>query len=317
MIIVTGAAGFIGSNLVQHLAADGEDVLAVDDLSRGEKFVNLVGARLSDYLDKREFLEQVKGDHLPARRVDAVFHQGACTVTTEWDGRYMMDNNYQYSKALLHWCRRHRIPFIYASSASVYGLGPGFHEQAPTRPLNVYGYSKLLFDQYWLAREPDWRCPVLGLRYFNVYGPREHHKGSMASVAWHLHEQLESDGRLRLFAGSDGYGDGEQCRDFIHVDDVVRVNLWLARQPTSSGIFNVGTGRARSFNALAEALIAYFGRGEIEYIPFPERLKGRYQSFTQADITALRRVGYGEDFISLEDGVAAYMSWLAESPGAC
>lgn len=311
MIIVTGGAGFIGSNLVHALSERGEDVLVVDDLTRGEKFVNLVGARVHDYLDKRVFLERVVADDLPAKRVDAVFHQGACAVTTEWDGRYMMDNNYEYSKAMLHWCSRHRVPFIYASSAAVYGLGPEFHEEAPTRPLNVYGYSKLLFDQYWQARESDWNCPIFGLRYFNVYGPREQHKGAMASVAFHLHNQYRDGGRLRLFEGSDGYGDGEQRRDFIHVDDAVRVNLWCATQPRSNGIFNVGTGRARSFNALAKAMISHFGKGEIEYIPFPDHLRGRYQSFTEADVSTLRQAGYDRDFISLEDGVAAYMSWLA------
>ena len=311
MIIVTGGAGFIGSNLVHALAERGEDVLVVDDLTRGEKFVNLVGAKLHDYLDKRAFLERARADDLPAKRVDAVFHQGACAVTTEWDGRYMMDNNYEYSKVLLDWCHRHRVPFIYASSAAVYGLGPEFHEEAPTRPLNVYGYSKLLFDEYWLARGADWRCPIFGLRYFNVYGPREQHKGGMASVAWHLHNQLAEDGRLRLFEGSDGYGDGEQRRDFVHVLDAVRVNLWCAEQPDSSGIYNVGTGQARSFNALAKAMISHFGKGEIEYIPFPDHLRGRYQSFTEADVSRLREAGYDRDFISLEDGVAAYMKWLA------
>lgn len=315
MIIITGAAGFIGSNLVHALSLNGDDVMAVDDLTRGEKFINLVGAGIRDYLDKRDFLEALRADALPSKGVDAVFHQGACTVTTEWDGRYMMDNNYQYSKALLAWCDRHRVPFIYASSASVYGLGPEFHENAPTRPLNVYGYSKLLFDQHWLSRERGWRCPVVGLRYFNVYGPRERHKGPMASVALHLHDQLRRDGRLRLFEGYDGYGDGEQARDFIHVDDVVRVNLWFAEQPNSSGIYNLGTGRARTFNDLAGAILRHFRRGEIEYIPFPDHLKGRYQSFTQADISALRAAGYERDFISLEDGVASYMSWLSGQPG--
>lgn len=314
MMIVTGGAGFIGSNLVHELSSSGDDVLAVDDLTRGEKFANLVGARLADYLDKRAFLAALQNDALPARQVDAVFHQGACAVTTEWDGRYMLDNNYEYSKAVLEWCHRNRVPFIYASSAAVYGLGPEFSETAPTRPLNVYGYSKLLFDEFWLARRDQWRCPIMGLRYFNVYGPRERHKGAMASVALHLHDQLHRDGKLRLFEGSDGYADGEQRRDFIHVDDVVQVNLWFAQQSSLSGVYNLGTGRARTFNDLAKAVIRHFGRGEIEYIPFPEHLKGRYQSFTEADISALREAGYAEDFISLEDGVASYMSWLSEQP---
>jgi ADP-L-glycero-D-manno-heptose 6-epimerase len=314
MIIVTGGAGFIGSNIVHGLNARGiRDILVVDDLTDGRKCVNLADADIRDYADKDDFLRRVQAgeDFGP---VEAVFHQGACSSTTEWDGRFVMAVNYEYTKALLAWCTARKVPFFYASSASVYGMGPTFREAREfERPLNMYAYSKFLFDCHLRPQLPTLGSQVTGLRYFNVYGPREQHKGSMASVAWHFHNQLTESGRLRLFEGCDGYGPGEQQRDFIHVDDVVAVNLWLFDNPQVSGIFNVGTGRAQSFNEVARAAINWHkgGGGGIDYIPFPEHLKGRYQSFTEADVGALRNAGYEHPFMPVEVGVPRYMEWLA------
>ena len=313
MIIVTGGAGFIGSNLVKGLNARGErDVLVVDDLTDGKKFLNIADCTLADYLDKDDFLKRIQAGDNFGSRVRAVFHQGACSTTTEWNGRYMMATNYEYSKCLLHYCRDQRIPFIYASSAAVYGATQGFLEEPECEvPLNVYGYSKLLFDQYYRRLAPTLTSQVVGLRYFNVYGPRENHKGGMASVAFHLKNQLRAEGKVKLFEGCDGYGPGEQRRDFIYVDDVVDVNLWLLDNPHVSGIFNCGTGRSQSFNDVAQAvLLDYHEKDGLEYIPFPEHLRGRYQSYTQADMSALRRAGYNAAFRSVEQGVREYMAWL-------
>lgn len=312
MIVVTGGAGFIGSNLVKALNARGRsDVLVVDNLEDGAKFVNIVDCDIIDYLDQDDFLARVMAGEQFAEPIEAVFHQGACSTTTEWDGRYMLRNNYEYSKHLLHYCLERHIPFIYASSAAVYGAGKVFKENpAHEAPLNVYGYSKLLFDQYVRRQLGKAWSQVVGLRYFNVYGPREQHKGGMASVAYHLRNQLRETGKLRLFEGSDGYANGEQQRDFIYVADAVAVNLWFWEQRDTSGIFNLGTGSSRSFNDVARAVIYAEGRGEIEYIPFPDHLRGCYQSFTEADMGALRAAGYVQPFTSIEAGVHAYMEWL-------
>ncbi|ANQ86724.1 ADP-glyceromanno-heptose 6-epimerase [Azoarcus olearius] len=320
MIIVTGGAGFIGSNIVQGLNDRGiTDILVVDDLRDGRKCLNLADADIRDYMDMDDFLARIQtGEDLG--RVEAVFHEGACSSTTEWDGRFVMRVNYEYTKALLAWCTQRKIPLIYASSASVYGMGPTFREAREfEQPLNMYAYSKFLFDCH-LRAQQGIESQVVGLRYFNVYGPREQHKGSMASVAYHFNNQLNESGRVRLFEGSDGYGPGEQRRDFIHVDDVVAVNLWLFDNPQVSGIYNLGTGRAQSFNDVARAAIKWFRaqgedggreRGGIDYIPFPDHLKGRYQSFTEADMGALRAAGYDRPFMDVETGVPAYLSWLA------
>jgi ADP-L-glycero-D-manno-heptose 6-epimerase len=311
VIIVTGGAGFIGSNLVKALNERGcVDILVVDNLSNGVKFKNIADCEIADYQDKEAFLERIQHS-FDFGRVEAIFHQGACSTTTEWDGRFMLHNNYDYSKVLLHYCLEHRIPYLYASSAAVYGAGKVFcEERAHEEPLNVYGYSKFLFDQYVRRLLPAIRSQVVGLRYFNVYGPRESHKGSMASVTFHLNNQLLAEGRVRLFQGGDGYEDGEQQRDFVYVGDAVAVNLWFLDHPACSGIFNVGTGRSQSFNDVARAVIAWHGRGEIEYIPFPEHLRGRYQSFTEADIGQLRTAGYDAPFHTVEQGVKAYLDWL-------
>jgi ADP-L-glycero-D-manno-heptose 6-epimerase len=316
MIIVTGGAGFIGSNLVKALNDKGlSDVLVVDDLTDGTKFRNLLDCQVIDYLDIDEFLQMVKQEKYFTEKVEAIFHQGACSTTTEWDGRYMMENNYTYSKELLHYCLNLKIPFIYASSAAVYGTGENFREVKENEsPVNVYGYSKYLFDEYVrrTVLNSENKVPesqVVGLRYFNVYGPREQHKGSMASVAWHLNQQIQANGKVKLFEGSGGYANGDQRRDFIHVDDVVKVNLWMLEN-AACGIVNVGTGASRSFNDVAQAIVSWHGKGEVEYIEFPEHLKGSYQSYTEADINSLRQMGYKNDFLSVEDGVKQYLDVL-------
>jgi ADP-L-glycero-D-manno-heptose 6-epimerase len=311
MHIVTGGAGFIGSNLVRILVEQtGDDVVVVDDLTDGHKFANIAGLPVADYLDKREFLESLSSRF--SRGVQSVFHQGACSTTTEWDGRYMMQNNYAYSKQLLHHCLAQEIPFIYASSAAVYGSAGQFSEVAANElPLNVYGYSKLQFDRYVRRLPANPNAQVVGLRYFNVYGPGEQHKGPMASVAWHFNRQLLDGGEIRLFEGSGGFADGEQRRDFVYVDDVCAVNLWFLRHPEVSGVFNVGTGHSQSFNDVANAVIAWHGRGRIRYIPFPDQLAGAYQSFTEADLSRLRNAGCDVDFRNVEAGVRAYLDRLA------
>jgi len=311
LIIVTGGAGFIGSNLVKALNDKGlTDILVVDDLTDGIKFRNLIDCQVIDYLDKEDFLQMVKQEKDFPEKIEAIFHQGACSTTTEWDGRYMMENNYTYSKELLHYCLNLKIPFIYASSAAVYGTGENFKEVRENEmPVNVYGYSKYLFDEYVRRFVTEPESQVVGLRYFNVYGPREQYKGSMASVAWHLNQQIQTSGKVKLFEGSGGYANGDQRRDFIHVDDVVKVNFWMLENG-ASGIVNVGTGASRPFNDVAKAIVSWHGKGEIEYIEFPEHLKGSYQSYTEADINSLRQMGYKNNFLSVEDGVKQYLDVL-------
>lgn len=312
MIIVTGGAGFIGSNLVKTLNDRGRsDVVVVDDLEDGRKFRNLVDCDILDLVDKDAFLTRIEAGGAPPERPDVVFHLGACSDTMEWDGRFMLRTNYAYSKALLAYCAEHQTPLVYASSAAVYGTGPVFREERPyEKPLNMYAYSKLLFDQHVRRVRAGLGSQVVGLRYFNVYGPREGHKLEMASVAYKLHAQLLESDRVRLFKGSEGYPDGEQRRDFIWVGDAVAVTLWFWEHPEQNGIFNVGTGQSQTFNDVARAVIAYHGRGQIEYVPMPESLNDRYQSFTQADISALRKAGYDAPFLTVEEGVSLYLRWL-------
>jgi ADP-L-glycero-D-manno-heptose 6-epimerase len=318
--VVTGAAGFIGSRIIEALNAAGiSDIVAVDNLQQSDKVRNLARLEIADYLDQAEFLQRLESFD---GALEAVLHQGACSDTMESDGRYMMDNNYRYSKVLLDWCQEAEVPLLYASSASVYGPGPEFREErACERPLNVYGYSKFLFDQLVRRTLPGRTAQVAGFRYFNVYGPNEAHKGRMASVAFHAYHQFRASGKVKLFVGSGGYGDGEQRRDFVHVDDVVEVNLWFLEHRDVSGIFNCGTGRAQTFNQLAAAVInsvqgTHFpvselaAEGLIEYIPFPDALKGKYQSFTEADLSRLRGAGYPHDFRTVEEGVATYVREL-------
>ncbi|AXW86574.1 ADP-glyceromanno-heptose 6-epimerase [Lonsdalea britannica] len=306
MIIVTGGAGFIGSNIVKALNDTGyRDILVVDNLKDGTKFANLADLDIADYIDKEDFIANiVAGDDLGD--IEAIFHEGACSSTTEWDGKYMMDNNYQYSKEVLHYCLERSIPFLYASSAATYGgRSNNFVEERQfEQPLNVYGYSKFLFDQYVREILPHAGSQICGFRYFNVYGPREGHKGSMASVAFHLNQQIHQGENPKLFSGSENFK-----RDFVYVADVAAVNLWFWKQGVS-GIFNCGTGRAESFQAVADAVLDYHKTGSVEYIPFPEKLQGRYQSYTQADLTKLRAAGYDKPFHSVAEGVADYMAWL-------
>ncbi len=307
MIVVTGGAGFIGSNIVKGLNEQGhKNILVVDDLTDGTKFSNLVDLDIADYMDKDEFISLViSGEDMD---IDVIFHQGACSSTTEWDGKFMMENNYQYSKDLLDYCLDLDIPFLYASSAATYGgRSDNFIEdRAYEKPLNVYGYSKFLFDQYVRQVLPKAKSQVCGFRYFNVYGPRESHKGSMASVAFHLNEQITKGEKPKLFAGSDNFK-----RDFIYVSDVVDVNLWFWENKVS-GIFNCGTGRAESFQTVADAVVNYHRKGEIDYIPFPDNLKGRYQSFTQADLTKFRETRCPIEFKTVTEGTTEYMKWLNE-----
>lgn len=323
-VIVTGAAGFIGSNLLKALNARGiTDIVAVDNLARAEKMANLADCEIADYFDKDDFIERVRSDELDAD-FDAVLHQGACSDTMEADGRYMMENNYRYTLDLLDWCQRLHVPLVYASSASVYGAGRVFRESREHEgPLNVYGYSKFLMDQVVRRRLAGRTAQIAGFRYFNVYGPREAHKGRMASVAFHFFNQYRKEGRVRLFEGSAGYGPGEQIRDFVSVEDAVKVNLFFLDHPEISGIFNVGTGQAQSFNDVACATVNAVRRsrgeaplslaelresGAIEYIAFPPQLVGKYQSYTQADVSSLRAAGYGAPFLSVEEGVGRYVA---------
>lgn len=325
MIVVTGGAGFIGSNLVRGLNLRGyTDIMVVDDLTEGDKFVNLAGNQINDYLHKDDFRQRLLQGGLA--NIEAVLHQGACSDTTERNGRYMLDNNYRVTLEIFEVCQQKKIPLLYASSAAVYGAGPVYAEAAAHEsPLNVYGYSKLLFDQVLRRRFDTLKAPVVGLRYFNVYGPNEQHKGRMASVAFHNMNQFQAEGHVRLFGGWDGYPDGGQLRDFVSVDDVVDVNLYFLDHPEKSGIFNCGTGRAQPFNDIActvvntlrlqhkqEALSLreLVEHGLIRYISFPEDLKGRYQSHTQADLTQLRAAGYQHPFRDVQTGVAAYADAL-------
>lgn len=326
MIIVTGGAGFIGSNLVRAInQRGGDDVLVVDNLSNTAKIPNLSDCTIADYRDKLDFYRTLAGlEKIPG--LEAVLHQGACSDTMVTDGRYVLHNNFEFSRVLLNYCAHFKLPLVYASSASVYGAGTNFRESPDCEaPLNAYAYSKLAFDQHLRARENLLDIPVAGLRYFNVYGPREQHKGRMASVAFHFYNQFNKHGQVRLFCGSGGYGDGEQLRDFVSVDDVVSVNLFFMDNTSQRGIFNLGTGNSQSFNDVAVAVVNHCrskagesaleleqmkAQSLVEYIPFPENLEGKYQSYTQADISALRQAGYEQEFASVEQGVGHYLDWM-------
>ncbi|KAA6118858.1 ADP-glyceromanno-heptose 6-epimerase [Cupriavidus cauae] len=329
-IIVTGAAGFVGSNLVKGLNERGENnVIAVDNLTRADKFHNLVDCEIADYLDKTDFLDRfARGEF---GKVRAIFHEGACSDTMETDGRYMMENNYRYSKALMEACLEQGVQFLYASSAATYGASQTFKEDREyEKPLNVYGYSKFLFDQLVRRTLPNAHSQIVGFRYFNVYGPREGHKGRMASVAFHNFNQFRADGTVKLFGEYGGYGPGGHSRDFVSVEDVVKVNLFFLDHPEKSGIFNLGTGRAQPFNDIATTVVNTLRGAEgkppltleemeqeglIEYIKFPDALRGKYQCFTQSDVSRLRGTGYTAPFYTVEEGVARYCRWLLERGG--
>ena len=329
-IVVTGAAGFIGSNIIKALNARGiDDIIAVDDLTEGDKFRNLSDLQIADYVDADDFYDLFAEGAFG--QVEAVFHEGACSDTMELDGKYMMDNNYTLSCELFHACQDHGTRLLYASSAATYGGSDTFSESPEfERPLNVYGYSKLLFDQR-LRREMGRQfqgatTQVAGFRYFNVYGPREQHKGRMASVAFHQFNQFQADGKVKLFGEYGGYGPGGQMRDFVYIDDVVAVNLWFLDHPDARGIFNLGTGKAQPFNDVAIAVVNTLRKnqndsalsldeaargGLIDYIDFPPALVGKYQSYTQADLSALRAAGCDHAFADVQTGVRAYMDWLS------
>ena len=325
-IVVTGAAGFIGSNIVRGLNARGiDDIIAVDDLTQGDKFRNLVDLKIADYVDADVFYEAFADGFFG--KVEAVFHEGACSDTMESDGKYMMDNNYTTSCGLFRACQERGARLLYASSAATYGGSDTFRESPEfEKPLNVYGWSKLLFDQR-LRRDigPGFERAshqVVGFRYFNVYGPREQHKGRMASVAFHQFNQFRTEGKVRLFGEYGGYGPGQQVRDFVYVDDVVAVNLWFFDHPDKRGVFNLGSGRAQPFNDVATSVInalkpgasqdagAAVAGGLLEYIPFPDALRGKYQCRTQADLTALRTAGCEHQFVDVQTGVSRYAEWL-------
>ena len=331
-IVVTGAAGFIGSNIIKGLNARGvNDIIAVDDLTEGDKFKNLADLQIADYVDADDFYDLFAEGAFG--EVEAVFHEGACSDTMEPDGKYMMDNNYTLSCELYQSCQDQGTRLLYASSAATYGGSDTFSESPEfEKPLNVYGYSKLLFDQR-LRREMGQRfenaaTQVAGFRYFNVYGPREQHKGRMASVAFHQFNKYQADGKVKLFGEYGGYGPGGQMRDFVFIDDVVAVNLWFLDHPEKSGIFNLGTGKAQPFNDVAIAVVNTLRKaqnethlsieeaargGLIDYIAFPPALIGKYQSYTQADLSALRAAGCDHGFADVQTGVAAYMRWLNTS----
>ncbi|WP_044104747.1 ADP-glyceromanno-heptose 6-epimerase [secondary endosymbiont of Ctenarytaina eucalypti] len=306
MIVVTGGAGFIGSNIVKLLNQIGcNDILIVDNLKDGTKYVNLVDLNIADYIDKEDFIASIVASD-DFGNIDAVFHEGACSSTTEYDGQYMMQNNYQYTKKLLRYCIERTIPFLYASSAATYGSQTTrfIEERQYEQPLNVYGYSKFLLDQYVRTLLLRTESQICGFRYFNVYGPREEHKGSMASIPFRLNKQINAGKNPTIFAGSEGFK-----RDFVHVSDVAAVNIWFW-QNNISGIFNCGTGRAESFQTVATIVLDYHQKEHFEYIPFPKKLKGRYQVYTQADLTQLRAAGYLKPFKTITEGVPEYLRWL-------
>ncbi len=321
MIIVTGGAGMIGSNIILALNKIGiKDIIVVDDMTDGRKFINIADLDFQDYIDKEEFLKLIKNDY-NFGKVKTIFHQGACSSTTEWDGRFLMFNNYEYSKILLNWSQKINAQFIFASSASVYGLGKyGFRENISCEsPINPYAFSKFCFDKYLREVITKAKTQIVSLRYFNVYGPREKHKDKMASTILHFHNQVKKNNICKLFKGSEGYKNGEQMRDFIFVEDCADVNIWFMENPLKSGIFNVGTGQARTFNSVALNVLKWHKKhnsdfnGSIEYIDFPKELLGSYQNYTKANLDNLRLVGYKKKFTSLEEGVIKYINWIEKN----
>ena len=320
MIIVTGGAGFIGSNIVKGLNERGrDDILVVDNLTNMVKFKNIQGLKVMDYMDKVAFGDAILNGEFNREKIDVIFHEGACSDTMEYNGKYMMENNFEYTKNLFHFATDRKIQFMYASSASTYGSGKyGFTEQPECEEaLNVYAFSKLFMDNYVRRYLAGLESQVVGLRYFNVYGPQENHKGKMASMAFQMYNQFKAEGKVKLFEGYDGYGPGEQTRDFVYVKDVVKVNFFFWDHPELKGIFNCGTGQGHPFNTVARAVLKHFGAPmeKLEYVPFPEVLKGKYQSYTQADETSLESVGYDGGFTDIEQAVEEYCQVLDKTGG--
>lgn len=318
MIIVTGGAGFIGSNIVKGLNDRGrDDILIVDDLTEMVKFKNIQGLKALDYMDKNDFAAALASGKFDNEKIEVIFHEGACSDTMEYNGKYMMENNFEYTKNLMHFALKKKIQLIYASSASTYGSGKhGFSEKPECEEaLNVYAFSKLFFDNYARRYFDAAESQLVGLRYFNVYGPQENHKGKMASMIFQMFNQWKAEGKVKLFEGFDGYGAGEQTRDFIYVKDVVKVNFFFWDHPELKGIYNCGTGNAHTFNTLAKGVLNYFGSGELEYVPFPEVLKGKYQSFTEADSSKLLAAGYDGGFTDIEEAIAEYCELLEKNDG--
>lgn len=318
MIIVTGGAGFIGSNIVKKLNERGiDDILVVDDLTDGHKCRNLQSLQFADYMDYEDFADLMADGSFDCGPVDVIFHEGACSDTMNYDGRYMMKNNYEGSKDILHYCLERRIPLLYASSASTYGSGKnGFREVSDCEEaLNPYAFSKLQFDRYVRRVLPYAQSQVAGFRYFNVFGPQENHKDRMASLIFQKYHELKEKGKITLFEGTAGYENGGQIRDFIYVNDVVKVLFYFWEHPELSGIYNCGTGMGHTFNEFVKGIIDYCGTGSIEYVPFPEILKGKYQSFTTADTTKLTDAGYDKGFTPLVDAVKEYCELLDKHDG--
>jgi ADP-L-glycero-D-manno-heptose 6-epimerase len=307
MIIVTGGAGFIGSCIVKELNNNKiNDIIIVDELGSSEKWKNLVSLKYADFIHKDKFLAELKS----MKNVDLIIHMGACASTTEKNAEYLMENNFKYSKELYDWCQNNDSRLIYASSAATYGDGTLGYDDSKTDellPLNMYGYTKKLFDQYVLSSKELRQC--VGLRFFNVYGPNEYHKDNMASVIFHSFNQIKKEKKVRLFKSyKQDFKDGEQMRDFVYVKDVVSVVMFMLNNPDVNGIFNVGTGKARSYNDLAVSVFKSLNlKNNVEYIDMPQGLKEKYQYFTEADIRKLRKLGYKKEFYSLEMGINDYV----------
>ncbi|MGC1782422.1 MAG: ADP-glyceromanno-heptose 6-epimerase [Acidobacteriaceae bacterium] len=311
-IVVTGAGGFIGCNLVAELNTRGcEDLILVDSMGCDDKWRNLLGLRYEDILEPEEFLSHLEANKFS--EIDAIIHLGACSSTTERDADFLLRNNYHYTRTLCEWCLQHDTRFIYASSAATYGDGSnGYKDEdalLPTlRPLNMYGYSKHIFDLW--AQKHRLFDRIAGLKYFNVYGPHEEHKGDMRSMVSKAYEQIQKCGKIELFKSyRPDYADGEQMRDFIYVKDAVAVTLHFFEHRNVSGLFNCGTGKARSWKDLAAAVFSAMNIApKIEFIEMPEILRGKYQYFTQATVEKLRNSGYTQPFTSLEDAVRDYVT---------
>lgn len=310
MIIVTGGAGFIGSCVVRMLNDMGrEDIVIVDNIASTDKWMNMRNKKYLRYVNKKEFLAE-----LPVyESVTAVIHMGACSSTTERDFDYLWKNNFEYTKMLWEYCAEKQISFIYASSAATYGDGmEGFDDKIDIdclRPLNGYGYSKQLFDLWVKHQAASFPKQYVGLKFFNVYGPNEYFKDSMASMIFHGYRQIQEAGKIKLFKSCNPkYADGGQLRDFVYVKDICKVILWMLQNPHVSGLFNVGTGRAQSFRELAEATFHALNlEPNIEYIDMPERLKEKYQYYTKAEMSKLREAGYEFPFVDLETGARDYV----------